>query len=173
MEVRNYKIGENQSKQIVIEGSGQYVVELVGRGARAEIIGALTASGAEELHVDVTTHHRVPDTSADTFIRAVASDRSKVVLSGMIKIFRGAQKTNAFLTENVLIISDRAKADAVPKLEIEADDVRASHAATVSKINEEQLFYLRSRGLSEQSARELIVEGFLGVARKRIKSKKQ
>jgi Fe-S cluster assembly protein SufD len=165
-----FKIQKDESRQIVIEGSGEYVVELVGDGARVEILGALVARGTEELVVDVTTLHKAPDTSADTFVRVVAKDRAKVVLSGMIKVEKEAQKTNAFLTENILLLSDKAQAEAVPNLEIEADDVKASHAATVGKIDEEQIFYLMSRGILRKVAEQMIVDGFLGVVRERINS---
>lgn len=169
MKKREFTLKQNEERQIVIDEPGEYVVELVGRGARAEILGALVARGKDQIAVDVTTIHRAQNTSAKTLIRAVASDHAKVVLTGLIKIEKGAQKTDAFLTENVLLLSDDAKADAIPKLEIEADDVRASHAATVGQIDEEQLFYLMSRGISSAQAEEMIVDGFLGAVREKIK----
>jgi Fe-S cluster assembly protein SufD len=165
-----FKIQKDESKQIVIEEPGKYDVELVGRGARAEILGALVACGSDKLIVDVTSHHKAENTSAEIFIRAVAKDKAEVVLNGMIKINRGAQKTDAFLTENVLLLSNKAKAEVVPNLEIEADDVKASHAATVGKIDEEQIFYLMSRGILRAQAERMIVEGFLGAVRERINS---
>ncbi len=167
--MKTYIVKRNEEKQIVIRKQGSYTVELVGRGARVEILGAFIAQGSKQIAVDVTTLHKAEDTSADTFIRAVARDRAKVILSGMIKIAKGAQKTNAFLTENVLLLSDTAQADAIPNLEIEADDVKASHAATVGKIDEEQVFYLMSRGISGKIAEQMIVDGFLGAVRERIR----
>jgi len=167
--ITKIQIGKNEERQIVIERPGVYVVELIGESAKAEVLGALVASGSEELVVDVTAIHRAPQTSCDVFIRAVAKDHSQVVLSGMIKIARGSQRVNAFLRENILLVSDGARAEAVPKLEIEADDVWASHAATVGKIDDEQIFYLMSRGLSRALASEMIAEGFLGTVRERIR----
>ncbi|MCH7951549.1 SufD family Fe-S cluster assembly protein [Patescibacteria group bacterium] len=169
MKKQKYTIRRDEEKQIVIDGSGEYLVELVGPGARAEILGALVARGDDVVNVEITIVHKAPDTTANTLVRAVARDRAKVVLSGMIRILKRAQKTNTFLAENILLLSDAARADAIPNLEIEADDVRASHAATVGKIDEEQIFYLMSRGLSRAVAEEMIVDGFLDAVRARIR----
>lgn len=167
--MRRYTIQKDEERQIVVRSSGEYLVELVGTGARVEILGALVAGDADRLVIDVITHHKAPNTSSNTFVRAVARDQAKVVLSGMIRVSKKAQKTSAFLSEKVLLISDKAQAEAIPNLEIEADDVRASHAATVGKIDEEQIFYLMSRGIARAAAEEMIVEGFLDKVRKRIK----
>ena len=105
--------------------------------------------------------HKAENTRANIHIRGVVKDEAEAKISGRLKIFKGAQKTNSFLTEKVLILSDKARAEVVPDLEIEADDVKASHAATVGKIDEEQVFYLMSRGLKKQQAEDIIVEGFL------------
>lgn len=153
----------------MVNAPGEYLIELIGPGARVEILGALVARGQDALSIDVTTHHKAPDTSAETLIRAIARDRARVVLSGTIKIEKAAQRTNAFLTENVLLLSSEAQAEAVPILEIEADDVKASHAATVGKIDEQQLFYLMSRGIDRTLAEDMIVEGFLRAVTERIK----
>lgn len=165
-----FKIEKDEEKQIVIDGSGEYLVELVAPGARVEILGALEIGGSDELVVDVTTLHKAGNTSADTFVRIVVRDQAKVVLSGMIKVKKAAQKTNAFLSQKVLLLSEKAQADVIPNLEIEADDVRASHAASVGKINEEQIFYLMSRGVSQDKAEKMIVDGFLDAVRERMRS---
>lgn len=166
--MHTYTIGQNEVQQIVIDRSGTYIVELVGKGARAEILGALVARGDEKLAVSVTTIHRARDTSSDAFLRAVARDRASVWLTGLVKIENSAQRTNAFLSEQVLMLSNEARAHAIPNLEIEADDVRASHAATVGAVDGEQLFYLMSRGLEREEAEQLIVDGFLDAVRQRM-----
>jgi Fe-S cluster assembly protein SufD len=81
----------------------------------------------------------------------------------MIRVDPGAQKTDAFQESRNLLLSDRAHADSIPGLEIEADDVRCTHAAAVAQIDPEQLHYLRSRGLPEASAKRLVIDGFLGA----------
>lgn len=167
--MKKYTIGRNQERQVVIEGSGEYVVELVGYGARVEILGALDVGGLDKLVIDVTTIHKAPKTSADTMLRAVVRDQAKVVINGLIKVSKKAQKTEAFLSEKVLLLSDKAQAEVIPNLEIEADDVRASHAATVGKIDEEQVYYFMSRGIARDKAKEMIVGGFLDVVHERMK----
>jgi Fe-S cluster assembly protein SufD len=163
-----FKIKADEQRQIVIEGAGEYVIELTGRGAKAEILGAFEAAGEEVVEVSVTTVHRATDTEANTFLRAVVGGSARISLRGLINVEKQAQRTNAFLRENVLLISDSAKAEAVPDLEIKANEVKCSHAATVGKIDEEQLFYLLSRGLSRQKAEKIIVDGFLEAVRERI-----
>jgi Fe-S cluster assembly protein SufD len=81
----------------------------------------------------------------------------------MIKVDPGAQHTDAFQENRNLLLSNRAHADAIPGLEIEADDVRCTHAAAVAQMDPEQLYYLRARGLSEANAKRLIIDGFLGA----------
>ena len=130
-----FKIKKNEKRQIVIKKNGEYVVELVGRGASVEVLGAIVASDNEEVIVDIKTIHKAPETQSNLFIRAVVEDRAKVKLSGLIKIEEKAQKTDALLKENILLLSNKAKAEAIPNLEIEADDVKCSHAATIGKIS--------------------------------------
>jgi Fe-S cluster assembly protein SufD len=79
----------------------------------------------------------------------------------MIRVDPGAQRTDAFQESRNLLLSDTAHADAIPGLEIEADDVRCTHAAAVAQVDAEQLFYLRSRGVSEEDAKRVVIEGFL------------
>ena len=167
-----FKVKKNEMKKIVIERSGDYVVELVGEGAKVEILGALVAKGSEKLLVDVITIHRARNTKSDTFLRAVVKEKANVVISGLIKVAGRPQQTDAFLRENILLLSRGASAEAIPNLEIEADDVKASHAATVGKIDEEQLYYLMSRGLSRKAAEEKIVGGFLQAVKSRIEINK-
>lgn len=161
---------KGEKRQIVIGGSGKYSVELLGEGASAEILGAFVAKENESLDIEVKTIHRARKTRSETFIRAVAKDNSRVNLRGLIKIEKKAQETDAFLKEDVLLVSEKAQADAIPDLEIEANDVKASHAATVGKIDSEQLFYLMSRGVRRKQAEEIIVDGFLAEVERRFKT---
>lgn len=151
-------------KTIDISGkSGLIEIILDKEGMVVEIVGAFQTTGKmiHELHVRIV--HKVPHTSARTTLRGVAFDESQLKLSGTIVIEKQAQQTNSFLKENILLLSPKAKAEAVPNLEIEANDVKCSHAATVSNIPQEHLFYLMSRGLTKKQAEEIIVEGFLNL----------
>ena len=159
--MEKYNIYKQQTKQIVLKKSGEYIVNLLGTGAHANILGGFHISGNDKLDIDVRIIHTAKSTSANTFIRAVVEDSSSANISGKIIVKKGAQQTNSFLRENVLLVGQNAKATAVPDLEIEADEVKCSHAATVGKIDEEQLFYLMSRGINKAKAQQLIIDGFL------------
>ena len=156
-----FTISKNQHKVIRIKKPGKYVVELVGAVAEAEIRGAFRAEKRDEVNIEIEVIHGAVNTTANTHIRGVVDDQAQIKVVGTIKVLSGAEKTNSFLTERLLILSDKARAEAVPNLEIKADDVKCSHAATVGKIDEEQMFYLMSRGLRRDQAQDIIVEGFL------------
>lgn len=162
--MKNFKIRKDEKKIIRIDKPGKYVVELVGEGAEAEIKGAFRADKRDEVNIEIEVIHGVANTTANTHIRGVVDDQAQVKVMGTIKVLPGAEKTSSFLTERLLILSDKARAEAVPNLEIEADEVKCSHAATVGKIDEEQMFYLMSRGLKKREAEDIIVEGFLSYA---------
>lgn len=143
--------------------SGQYVVELTEPGAEVEIAGAFQAADQDQVDVEVVVHHKAPHTRANTTLKGVAQDQAKIRFVGRIIIDPECGDTNSFLTERILLLSDNAKAEAVPDLEIKTDDVKCSHAASISRIPEEHLFYLMSRGLSRAQAEALVVSGFLGI----------
>jgi Fe-S cluster assembly protein SufD len=158
-----YKIKNNQSKTIRITKSGDYLVELLGEGAQAEILGAFLTEESEIADVNITIHHKAKNTQANTTFRGVARDQSKIRFFGRIIINKDCGMTNSFLTQRVLLLSDQASAEAVPELEILTDDVKCSHAASISQISELQLFYLMSRGVAKKQAENLIIDGFLQV----------
>lgn len=162
--MKQYKIEKDQKQTIEITKSGKYLVELVGQGAEAEILGSFLATGSDNVDIEVTIHHRAKNTLANTTLRGVGRDKSKIRFFGRIVIDEDCGLSNSFLTERVLLLSDRASAEAVPELEILTDDVKCSHAASVSKIPDSQLFYLQSRGVPKKEAEDLIIEGFLKVS---------
>jgi Fe-S cluster assembly protein SufD len=151
-------------------GQGKLRMEtgLRGRGGDARVTGAYVGHGSQHLDYDTTQEHAAPDTTSDLAFRGILRDRATAVWSGMIRVEPGAQRTDAFQESRNLLLSDGAHADAIPGLEIEANDVRCTHAATVSQIDKEQLFYLRSRGIERQEAERLLVGGFLGVVAARL-----
>ena len=100
------------------------------------------------------------DTYGDILFKGAVRDTSRLGFEGLIKVDHGAQKTDSYLTMNTLFLSEGAKANSVPGLEILADDVRCSHGATVGTVQAEQMFYLESRGIPEIEAEKLIVGGF-------------
>lgn len=156
------RIDSNTNYQITKPGN--YVFELVSPRIEVNIFSTMKVAGDEQLELEILIHHLAPEIKAQTTLKAVGFDHAKISLKAKILIDRGCQKTESFLTERVLLVSEHARALAIPDLEILTDDVRCSHAASITKIPEEQIFYLTSRGLSRRSAEEMIVDGFLQIA---------
>jgi Fe-S cluster assembly protein SufD len=144
-------------------GKVRMETKLAGPGSSARVTGAYAGAGRQHLDFDTTQEHAAEHTTSDLAFRGVLADRATAVWRGMIRVDPGAQKTDAFQESRNLLLSKRAHADAIPGLEIEADDVRCTHAAAVAQIDAEQLHYLRAHGLREAEARRLIVDGFLGA----------
>jgi len=136
---------------------------LGGPGAEARVTGAYATRGRQHIDFDTTQEHAAPNTTSDLAFRGVLQGRSSAVWKGNIIVDPGAQKTDAFQESRNLLISKRAHADAIPGLEIQANDVRCTHAAAVAQVDPEQLFYLRSHGLREDVAKRLVIEGFLAA----------
>ena len=135
---------------------------LLGPGAHSELLGLYF--GDEDQHFDHNTSqdHIAPDTGSDLLYKGALDDRAQSAFRGIIRVHRGAQRTDAYQTNRNLLLSDECRANSLPNLEIEADDVKCSHGATVGQLDSEALFYLLSRGLSQQQAERLVVLGFLG-----------
>jgi len=136
---------------------------LSGAGAEARVTGAYASHGRQHIDFDTTQEHAAPNTTSDLAFRGVLLDRSTAVWKGNIIVDPGAQKTDAFQESRNLLLSKRSHADAIPGLEIQANDVRCTHAAAVAQVDPEQLFYLRSHGLPEEVAKRLVIEGFLAA----------
>ena len=135
--------------------------QLAGPGAHGKVTGAYASRGRQHLDFDTLQEHAAEDTTSDLAFRGILADRSSAVWRGMIKVDQGAQRTDAFQESRNLLLSKRAHADAIPGLEILANDVRCTHAAAIAQIDREQLFYLRAHGLPESAANRLVIEGFL------------
>lgn len=144
-------------------GRGKIRMEtkLAGQGSEAKVTGGYAGGGRQHLDYDTLQEHAAPNTVSDLAFRGVLGDRSTSVWRGMIKVDPGAQQTDAFQENRNLILSRDAHADAIPGLEILADDVRCTHAAAIAQIDRDQLYYLRTRGLSEPVATRLVIDGFL------------
>lgn len=161
--VKTFTIQRDSHQKIVLEKPGKYLVALVGPGAEATITGVWDARGTDDVSVEVVIHHKAPNTLANTTMHGVGRDKATVRFVGRIIIDPECGNSNSFLTERVLLLSDTATAETVPDLEILTDDVKCSHAASVSRIPEEQIFYLQSRGIERSTAEDIIVEGFLAL----------
>lgn len=150
-----------QTMKKSISNPGTYKFVLDREGQELELVGRFRASGNDIKKWDIEIIHAAPKTSSKTNIKGVVDGNGQAFVNGIIKVLPEAAGTNAFLEERILLLSPNAKAEAIPNLEIKTDDVKCSHAATIGKIDEEELFYLQSRGISEIQAKEMIVEGFL------------
>ena len=130
-------------------------------GSSAKVTGAYAGHAHQHLDFDTTQEHAAPHTTSDLAFRGVLTGRATSVWRGMIKVDPGAQQTDAFQESRNLLLSKRAHADAIPGLEIEANDVRCTHAAAVAQIDRDQVFYLMAHGLPREAAHRLVIEGFL------------
>jgi Fe-S cluster assembly protein SufD len=143
---------------------------LGGPGADARVTGAYATHARQHVDFDTTQEHAAPSTTSDLAFRGVLQGRSSAVWKGNIIVDPGAQKTDAFQESRNLLISKRAHADAIPGLEIQANDVRCTHAAAIAQVDPEQLFYLRAHGLGEDTAKRLVIEGFLSALVERFEA---
>jgi Fe-S cluster assembly protein SufD len=144
-------------------GRGKVRMEtnLAGPGSEARVTGGYAGGPGQHLDYDTTQEHAAPNTFSDLAFRGVLAAGATSVWRGMIRVDPGAQGTDAFQESRNLLLSPEAHADSIPGLEIEADDVRCTHAAAIAQIDKDQLFYLTSRGLDPAEAKQLIIEGFL------------
>jgi Fe-S cluster assembly protein SufD len=134
---------------------------LEGEGAEGKVTGAYALTGRQHMDFDTTQEHAAANCVSDLAFRGILGGRSSAVWRGMIKVDRDAQQTDAFQESRNLLLTKKAHADAIPGLEILANDVRCTHAAAIAQIDPDQLFYLRARGLREDVASRLVIEGFL------------
>jgi Fe-S cluster assembly protein SufD len=134
---------------------------LAGEGANGKVTGAYAPHGRQHIDFDTTQEHGAPNTTSDLAFRGILADWSAAVWRGMIKVDPGAQQTDAFQECRNLLLSKRAHADAIPGLEILANDVRCTHAAAIAQIDPEQVFYLNSRGLNPAQSKRVVIEGFM------------
>jgi len=168
------RVARNGSLQWTVGGLGaklahiNQTVDLDGPGAEAQINGVTFATDRQVLSYHTQQTHHAPNTHSDLLYKDVLRDRARVVWRGMIKVDPGAQKTDGYQRNDSLILTETARCDAIPGLEIEADDVRCTHGATAGQVDVDQVFYLMCRGLSKYEAMHMIVKGFFQTVTDRI-----
>ncbi|OIN86140.1 MAG: Fe-S cluster assembly protein SufD [Anaerolineae bacterium CG1_02_58_13] len=143
-------------------------LDLVGEGAQGRMSGFYFTDGSQHLDHDTQQNHLAPHTTSDLLFKGALKGRSRSVWQGMIYVAPGAQKTDGYQANRNIVLSEDARADSIPGLEILADDVRCTHGATVGKLEQEPLFYLKSRGIPQVEAERLVVEGFFDPIMQRI-----
>ncbi len=181
--LRHYRIQEcgddvvlTQNTHVQIERDGNYEAftltcgaglsrnqihaEILGENANCDLYGINLLNGSQVGDTTITVDHKAPHCTSNQFYRNVLNGQAKGVFQGKVHVHQIAQKTDGYQLSNTLLLSDTAEMDTKPELEIYADDVKCSHGATTGQLDDEPLFYLRSRGLSEMAAKALLIEAF-------------
>ncbi len=167
-------VGRDASLQWTVGGLGSRLskvnqeVALAGQGANAQVNGVMFTTGRQHLAYFTRQDHIAPHTTSDLLYKAGLKDRSRIVWKGMIRVEKDAQRTDAYQKNDNLVLSHSARADSIPGLEIEANDVRCTHGATAGRVDEEMIFYAQARAIPKETAIRLIVEGFFANVYDRI-----
>ncbi len=143
-------------------------LDLDGDDSWGRISGLYFAHRQQHLDIDTQQNHHALRTTSDLLFKGALKGKSRTVWQGMILVDPGAQRTDGFQANRNLLLESTARADSIPGLEIQADDVRCTHAATIGKIDEDEIFYLMSRGIPRDLATKLIVEGFFDPIMQRV-----
>ena len=164
----NSTVAEEQSSAVnlSLNFGGRYsrlesVSSLAGAGSRSDMLAVSIGGADQEFDQRTLQDHLQPNTTSDLLYKNALSNNARTVFSGLIKVERGAHRTDAYQKVRNLLLSDEAEANSMPGLEILADEVRCTHGATSGQIEPEELFYLQSRGIPELKAKGLVVNGFL------------
>jgi Fe-S cluster assembly protein SufD len=141
---------------------------LCGERASAQVNGVMFTTGKQHLAYFTRQDHQAPNTTSDLLYKGGLTGKSRTVWKGMIRVEPDAQKTDAYQKNDSLILSNTARADSIPGLEIEANDVRCTHGATAGQVDPEMIFYSQARGIPAETAKRLVVEGFFSNVYDRI-----
>ena len=177
--VRNLEVGAGQKTDMVlvimpgVSCDVRLDVRLMGEGAQANVYGAYVCGGNEKVKIAVDMHHDVPYCNSRQLFKGIAGGTSKVDFYGKIIVAQDAQRTEAYQENHNILLSDGAKVDTKPQLEIYADDVKCSHGATIGRLNEEEQFYMRSRGISLEDAKVLQMVSFIAPVLENIPEESQ
>lgn len=141
--------------------SGEFDFQIKASGVILNILGLFIGKKFDRFELKTNQYHIAPGSTSDLLIKGVFDDQSKFIYQGLIKIEKSGQKSHAYQKNKNLILSKKVYVDSRPFLEILANDVFCTHGSTTGKINEESLFYLKSRGLNQKTAEQLYVSGFI------------
>ena len=141
---------------------------LAGQGSEAELKAIYFASGEQFFDFHTLQDHQVGNTRSDLLFKGALQDVARTVYAGLIRIEKGAARSDAYQANRNLVLSDHAKATSIPMLEIDNNDVRCTHGATVGPVDPNHMFYLRSRGIPEATAKRMLIQGFFGDVLERI-----
>ena len=133
---------------------------LEGSGSYAQMSGIYLAHGGQHMDVRTVQQHKAPNTYSRAVYKGAVRESARAIYQGLIHVLPDAQKTDAYLTNKNLILDEGARADSIPSLKIETNDVKCSHGSTTGKVQDNELFYLMSRGLTRKDATELIIMSY-------------
>ena len=177
--IRDIEVQSGQKKDMVlllfpgVSCDIRLDVRLTGEGAEANVYGAYVCGGEEKVKIAVDMHHDMPHCNSRQLFKGIAGGVSKVDFYGKIIVAQDAQRTEAYQENHNILLTDGAKVDTKPQLEIYADDVKCSHGATIGRLNEEEQFYMRSRGISLEDAKVLQMISFVAPVLENIPDESQ
>lgn len=151
-----------------VSGSFDICIELCGEGAELDLAGIYLCEGEQKVDFRINVRHLTGGCKSTQLFKGLAEGKSRVSFEGLVYVAAGAQKTQALQENHSLLLSDDALVQSSPQLEIYADDVVCSHGSTIGSLSEEEKFYMRSRGIDEQTARELQIRSFLSPVLERL-----
>lgn len=168
--------GEKRSAAFVVprgvSGSFEVVYELAGEGAELDLTGVYACCGEQKVDFRITVRHLCAGCVSHQLFKGLAEDEARVKFEGLVYVAAGAEKTEALQENHSLLLSENAFVQSSPQLEIYADDVVCSHGATVGSLDENEQFYMRSRGISLEEARGLQILSFLSPVLEGLPEKK-
>jgi len=164
--IKNIIVKENEELILPVVWIGKeseinYNIHLAEVGSSLTFLMLLLGKKQDRVKINVKITHLAKETKSKVIIKGIINDSADVNFEGLVKIEKGSNGSNAWLSANLLLLSNASKGRAVPALEILENDIKAGHATTVGKVSEQELFYLMSRGISKLKARDLIINGFL------------
>lgn len=164
----NNKISVSENENLVLpvvwmgkEKEISYDISLNGKGASVTLLMLLLGKKENTVNINANVYHNHPETKSRVIVKGVMNDNSKVDFNGLVKIEKKSKGSNAWLSAHLMLLSKTATGRAVPSLEILENDIKAGHAVTVGRVDDKEIFYLMSRGLSKRLAKQLIIQGFL------------
>jgi len=151
--------------------SGKYIFEMSTPNVNLNIFGLFTGKNDDRFTIKTVQHHNAPNSTSNLLIKGVFQDSSKFIYQGLIRIEKSAQKSHAYQKNQNLIFSEKCYVDSRPFLEILANDVVCTHGSTTGKLNKDQLYYLRTRGIENNEATKLLTKGFINDIFEKIHDK--
>jgi Fe-S cluster assembly protein SufD len=145
---------------------------MVAEGARSDMLSVNIASGEQMIDQRTFQDHAQPRATSDLLYQNALTGKGRTIFSGVIRVEPGAHQTDAYQKVRNIVLSDEAEANSMPGLEIEADDVRCTHGATTSQVDDRELFYLLARGIRPETAQQLLVMGFFNTVLDRLPDEK-